>query len=156
MIKLGWYLTFYVILSWLLFLFTAPTILGWIAFFFVLPYFYGILLLCWWIFVHRNRNKNPRVKPWIWVTISILQLATILTAPGSCFGVKQGDRCYSNIQYLLSPDKPHWTLVEDAFWGFLLAYCIAVCLGFFRLSFVQYRSEEANAKLSTRDEDGNT
>lgn len=77
-----------------------------------------------------------------------LQLATILTSPGNCFGAKQGDRCYSNLQVLAGNvsrtgqnNVSHWRLVEDAFPGFVIAYDVAMIVGLWRVSVVRSHSE---------------
>lgn len=137
MIKLGWALTVYLFLSFALFLTTSNTIGGGIIYLFLLLPFYGIVLLGWWLFVWQNRNKTAKIKYWIWSIILVLQVATILTSPGNCFGIKQNNsRCYSNLQILLGyapstgpSSSPHWNEVENAFLGLLVAYGVALVVG---------------------------
>jgi hypothetical protein len=141
MVKLGWALTVYLFLSFALFLTTSNTIGGWIIYLFLLLPFYGIVLLGWWFFVLQNSTKTAKIKYWIWSIILVLQIATILTSPGNCFGIKQGNRCYSNLQILLGDvpstgpsSSPHWNEVEDAFLGLLAAYGVALVVGLSRTS----------------------
>ncbi|MBW4622630.1 MAG: hypothetical protein KME17_25145 [Cyanosarcina radialis HA8281-LM2] len=133
MVKLGWALTVYLGLSFVLFLATSNTIIGWIIYLFLLLPFYGIILLWWWFFVWQNRTKTARIKYWMWVLVLALQVTTILSSPGNCYRVKQGDRCYSNLQILLGNvpitgpgNSPHWNLIEDAFLGLVIAYGVAL------------------------------
>ena len=139
MVKLGWLLTIYICLSLAIFLSTSNTINGWIIYGLLLLPFYATILLCGWIHILQNRAQKKRMKYWIWSIALTLQGATILASPGNCFGVKQGDRCYSNLQIWfgnvpsLGPSNiPHWKLVEDAFIGLLIAYGVAVVLGLSR------------------------
>ncbi len=133
MVKFGWSLTAYLCLSALLFLITSNTLLGGIVYiFFILPIF-AVLGLGWWIVVWRNPQGRVRLKYWLWAIVLGLQVVTIAVSPGNCFGVKQGDRCYSNLQIVLTnlerngPNQAeHWPLVEDAFPGFALAYTVAL------------------------------
>jgi hypothetical protein len=133
MIKLGLLLTIYLCLSFSLFLTTSFTVTAGILYLFLLLPFYGILCLCCWIYIWQNRSKTAKLKPWIWGIVLVLQIFTMLTSPGNCYGVKQGDRCYSNLQVLISnlpregPNNvPHWQLVEDVFPGLLAAYGMAL------------------------------
>ncbi len=133
MIKFGVLLTIYLCLSFLLFLTTSFTVAAGILYLFLLLPFYGILWLGCWIFIWQNRSKTAKLKPWIWGIVLVLQIVTMLTAPGNCYGFKKGDRCYSNLQVLVSnlaregPNTaPHWHLVEDAFPGLLAAYGVAL------------------------------
>jgi len=138
MVKLGWALTAYLFLSFILFLSASNTIAGGIIYLFILLPFYGIVLLGAWLFIGRNRTKTARIKYRIWIIVLALQVATILVSPGDCYGFKQGDRCYSNLQILISGrNLPHWKLVEDAFLGFVLAYGVAVVVALFSTSFVK-------------------
>lgn len=143
MMKLGWALTVYLGLSFVLFLIQSNTISGWSIYLFLLLPFYGIILVLGWSWVWKNRTQKAKIKYWIWGVVLVLQGATILTSPGNCFGVKQGSRCYSNLQILLGDvpktgfsSSPHWTLVEDAFLGFLLAYGVALVIGLLQTSVV--------------------
>ncbi len=144
MIKLGWALTVYLCLSFALFITTSNTILGGIVYLFLLLPFYGIVLVGWWSFVWQNRTETAKIKYWIGGIVLVLQVATILASPGNCFGVKQGNRCYSNLQILLSDvpstgssSSPHWNQVEDAFLGLLAAYGVALVVGLSRTSVVK-------------------
>ncbi len=98
-----------------------------------------IVLLIWWIVILRNRTQRGRIRYWIWSIVLGLQVATILAAPGNCYEFKhcyefkQGARCYSNWQIVFGgvpatgpSTAPHWTLVEDAFGGLVVAYGMAV------------------------------
>jgi hypothetical protein len=136
MIRLGWALTLYFCLSFILFLFTSNTINGGIVYLFLLLPFYGAVLLGWWIFVWKNRTKTGQINYWIWGIVLVLQVLTILVSPGNCFGAKQNARCYSNFQILIGDaprtgpsNTPHWTLIEDAFLGLVPAYAVAVLVG---------------------------
>lgn len=144
MVKLGWALTVYLCLSFTLFLTTSNTIIGGIIYFFLLLPFYGVVLLGWWVWVWKNRTKTAKIKYWIWSIVLVLQISTILASPGNCFGAKQGTRCYSNLQILLSDvpstgpsSSPHWNQVEDAFLGLLAAYGVALVVGLSRTSIVK-------------------
>lgn len=134
--KLGWIFTLYVCLSFILFLLTSNTINGGIIYIFLLLPFYLIALLVYWLIIIQSPTKSGRIKYWIWSIVLALQIATMLTAPGNCYGTKQGERCYSNLQVLLSDiprtgpsSAPHWSLVEDAFLGFVAAYILALVFG---------------------------
>lgn len=136
MIKLGWALTVYLGLSFMVFLVMSNTINGWIIYFLLLLPFYGIVLLGWWIFIWRNHTKIARIKYWILSIVLVLQVATIVTSPGNCYGVKQGARCYSNLQILIGnvpstgpSNSVHWNLVEDGWMGILAAYGVAFAIG---------------------------
>lgn len=129
MMKMGWVLTVYVSLSFFLFLAQSNTIIGGIIYLFLLLPFYGLALVAGWSWVWKNRTKKAKIKWWIWSIVWVLQGVTILTSPGNCFEGNQDSRCYSNLQILLGDapnigpsNSPHWTLVEDAFLVFLLAY----------------------------------
>jgi hypothetical protein len=133
MIKLGLLLTIYLCLSFGLFLTTSFTVTAGILYLFLLLPFYGILWLGCWIYIWQNRSKTAKLKRWIWGLVLTLQIVTILASPGNCYGVKKGDRCYSNLQVLIGnlakegPNTaPHWQLLEDAFPGFLAAYGAAL------------------------------
>lgn len=136
MIKLGWVLTVYFCLSFILFFAASNTINGGIVYLFLLLPFYIIILIGWWFFVLLNRTKQARIDYRIWGLVLALQIATLLVSPGNCFGTKQGARCYSNVQILIEniprtgpSEAPHWTLVEDSFFGFVVAYVVAVWRG---------------------------
>lgn len=136
MIKFGLVLTIYFCLSVVLFLIASPTIIGAIIYFFLLLPLYAIALPWLWTIVLENRTKTPQIKYWIWSIVLALQVVTILISPGNCFRAKEGAPCYSNLQILLGnaprsgpSDVPHWTLVEHAFPGLLLAYGVAVLVG---------------------------
>lgn len=136
MVKLGVMLTIYICLSFILFLATSFTITGWIAYQFLLLPFYAVVLLGWWFFVWLNRTKTARIRCWIWSIVLALQVATILVAPGNCYGLKEGARCYSNLQILIGnvpstgpSNSLHWELVEDAFLGLLAAYGVSLVVG---------------------------
>lgn len=144
MVKLGWVLTVYLCLSFILFVATSNTINGAITYFLLLLPFYGIVLLGWWIFIWRNHTKIARIKYWIWSIVLVLQFVTILTSPGNCYGVKQGARCYSNLQILLGnvpitgySNSLHWKLVEDAWTGMLAAYGVALVIGLLSTSLAK-------------------
>lgn len=128
-------LTIYFIISFGLFLATSYTINGAIIYIFLLLPFYVTLLLISWILVWGNRTKTAYINYRIWSIVLALQAATMLVAPGNCFGTKQGNRCYSNLQILFggvpqsgSSSLPHWTLVEDAFLGLIAAYAVALLI----------------------------
>jgi hypothetical protein len=144
MVKLGWALTVYLGLSFVLFLAASNTIIGGIIYLFLLLPFYGIILLWWWFFVWQNPTKTARIKYWMWGLVLALQVTTILASPGNCYGVKQGDRCYSNLQILLGNvplagpgGSPHWNLVEDAFIGLLIAYGAALVVALSSISAIK-------------------
>jgi hypothetical protein len=133
MIKLGLLLTIYLCLSFGLFGITSFTVTAWILYQFLLLPFYGILWLGCWIFIWLNWTKTAKLKWGIWSLVLTLQIVTMLASPGNCYGVKKGDRCYSNLQVLIGnlaregPNTaPHWLLLEDAFPGFLAAYGVAL------------------------------
>jgi hypothetical protein len=136
LIKFGLLLTIYFCLSAVLFLIASPTIISAIVYFVLLYPLYAIALAWLWIIVLQNRSKTPRIKYWIWSIAFALQVVTILVSPGNCFRAKKGAPCYSNLQIFLGnaprsgpSDIPHWTLVEHAFPGLLLAYGVAVLVG---------------------------
>ena len=144
MVKLGWLLTVYLCLSLGLFIAASFTINGAIIYIFILPQFYGAVLLWWWLRVWQNRTKVGNLKQWIWHIVLALQILAMLVSPGNCFGAKQGDRCYSNLQILVSDVSrtgpnlaPHWTFVEDAFPGLVLAYGVAIVVGLKNVSIVE-------------------
>ena len=135
MIKLGWILTIYICLSFILFLTISFTIDGWIIYLLLLLPFYLVVLLTSWFFIIQNHDKTGQIKYWIWSIVLALQALTILASPGNCYGTKQGARCYSNLQILLSDvprtgpsSAPHWVLIENAFLGFLAAYGLALVI----------------------------
>jgi hypothetical protein len=147
MIKLGLLLTLYLCLSFGLFMVTSFTITAGILYLFLLLPFYGLLLLICWIIIWRNRSQTAKIKWGIWSLVLVLQIATILASPGNCYGVKQGDRCYSNLQVIVSnlprtgPNSvPHWQLVEDAFPALLAAYGVALVIGVRQTKVVEGRS----------------
>jgi hypothetical protein len=136
MIKLGFLLTLYLCLSFGLFLVTSFTVTAGILYLFLLLPFYGLLLLICWSVIWLNRSQTAKIKWGIWSLVLVLQIATILASPGNCYGVKQGDRCYSNLQVIVSnlprtgPNSaPHWQLVEDAFPALLAGYGVALVIG---------------------------
>lgn len=136
MIKFGLVLTIYFCLSAVLFLIASPTIISVIVYFVLLYPLYAIALAWLWIIVLQNHTKTLRIKYWIWSIALALQAVTILISPGNCFRAKEGAPCYSNLQILLGNaprsgpgDIPHWTLVENAFPGLLLAYGVSVLVG---------------------------
>jgi hypothetical protein len=136
MINLGWALTGYFCLSFVLFLALSNTIAGGIFYIFLLLPFYALVLLFWWIYVWSNRTRSARPKYWTWILVLVLQIATILTSPGNCYMFKQGANCYSNLQVIfggvprIGPSSaPHWKAAEDAFIVSLVAYGAAVVLG---------------------------
>ncbi|MBM0745276.1 hypothetical protein JOY44_27785 (plasmid) [Phormidium sp. CLA17] len=136
MIKFGLVLTIYFCLSVVLFLIASNTIIGFIVYTVVLYPLYAIALAWLWTIVLQSRTKTFRIKYRIWSIALALQVATILMSPGNCFRAKDGAPCYSNLQILLGnaprsgpSDIPHWTLVEHAFPGLLLAYGVAILVG---------------------------
>ncbi|MEO1144433.1 MAG: hypothetical protein AAFY26_02380 [Cyanobacteria bacterium J06638_22] len=136
MIRLGLVLTAYFLISFFLFFITSNTIMGAIVYLFLLLPFCAALLLAWWIVALQNRTKTARINYRIWSVVLALQIATMLVAPGNCFGAKQGDRCYSNLQILVgsaprsgSSSLVHWRFVEDSFYGLAAAYGAAVLVG---------------------------
>ena len=136
MIKLGLALTAYFLISFLLFFITSNTIIGAIVYLFLLLPICAAMLLGWWILALQNRTKAVRINYQIWGVVLALQIATMLVSPGNCFGAKQGDRCYSNLQILIggaprsgSSSLVHWRFVEDSFYGLAAAYGAAVLVG---------------------------
>ena len=139
MIKFALLLTVYIVVSCILFLVVSNTIAGWIFYLFLLMPFYGIILLICWVASWQNRRKKYQfrnIKYWILGMVLSLQLATLLVSPANCYGFKQGSRCYSNLQVVLTDvprtgfsNAPHWQAVEDAFFGFLLAYMGSLATG---------------------------
>ena len=140
LLKLGLLLTAYCGLSLVLFFLASNTIIGWIIYFVLLLPFYGLVLLGGWIFVWINRRRTARLS-WLWALVLALQVAVLLTSPGNCYGSKQGDRCYSNLQVLFGNvartgyhDVPHWRLAEDAFPGLVAAYDASMILALWRVA----------------------
>jgi len=138
MITLGWIFTFYIFISFIIFMGTSFTMLGWITYGFMLLPFYGIVLLAWWIYVWKNRTNKAKIRLWIWCIVLLLQVSTILISPGNCYGFSQGSTCYSNLQILLgsvpkngSSTVLHWKQVEDAFISLLNAYGVMLVVGLF-------------------------
>ena len=139
MIKLALPLTIYVFLSFILFFVVSNTIAGGIFYLFLLLPFYVTIVLAWWLASWQNRHKRFNLgnfKYWILGVVLALQVATLLVSPANCYGIKQGSRCYSNLQVVLSnvprsgaSNAPHWEQVEDSFVGFLLAYMISLATG---------------------------
>lgn len=143
LVKLGLLLTAYLCLSLIVFFLTSNTIIGAIVYFYLLLPLYGVVLLGGWVFIWQHRTQAARVRWWIWIVILALQIGVILSSPGNCYGAKQGDRCYSNLQILAgnasrsgSNDSPHWKLVEDSFPAWVIAYDIALGMGVRRISVV--------------------
>jgi hypothetical protein len=141
MIKFGWTLTVYLCSSFTIFLITSFTITSWIVYLFLLLPFYGVVLLGCWAAIWRNRIKTGKINYSNWGVVLVLQSATILASPSNCFGVKQGSRCYSNLQTLLSEvprtgfsSSPHWNQVEDAFPWLLATYALALVVVLSRTS----------------------
>ncbi len=139
MIKLALPLTIYIFVSFILFFAASNTITGGIFYLFLLLPFYGTILVAWWLTSWQNRRKIFQLrsfKYWIVGIVLFLQIATLLVSPANCYGFKQGSRCYSNLQVMLSDvprsgfsDAPHWELVEDSFLIFLLAYMVSLATG---------------------------
>jgi hypothetical protein len=137
MVKIGLFFTAYIVFSFSLFLAAANTIRGGIVYLFLLLPFYGVVLLTTWIFISNNHTQKVlKIKSKIWSIVLLLQIATLLTSPGNCYGVKQGSRCYSNLQMLIEniprtgdSNLSHWKLVDDAFFGLLLGYGVSLLLG---------------------------
>ncbi len=126
-------LTAYCSVSFVLFAIISFTLIGWIVYLFLFLPIYGLSVVAGWIFVWRYGGKTVRIKRGYWSVVLALQTLTCLTSPGNCFGVKQGDRCYSNLQILVGQASrsgmntvPHWPLVEDAFYGLAIAYSVAL------------------------------
>lgn len=154
MIKLGLLLTVYVCLSIVALFISSFTINAWIIYGLILLPFYGATLLWGWVFALKNRDKTGQVSYRLWSLVLGLQAALLLTSPGNCFGVKQNSRCYSNFQILFgnvprtgSSKQPHWYLVEDAFWLFLAAYCVAVIVSLIKTSVVDQHENETESEL---------
>ena len=143
MIKLGFLWTGYLILSFVLFLLAAFTINAGIVYIFVLLPLYGLALLFGWLRLLKHRNKRAQFSHSIWFTIIVLQIAVLLTSPGNCYMVNQGARCYSNLQILFGNiprfgmviNVPHWIIVEDSFYRFVLAYYAALITGVWSTKF---------------------
>ena len=157
MIKLGLLWTGYLIISFAVFLLTSFTIIGGIAYIFLLLPFYGLLLFFGWLKIIQNKNKTPHFKELIWIVVFILQISVIATAPGNCYLAKQGESCYSNLQIMAgkapsygASDVPHWTIIENAFFGMLPAYAIALSLGVGTTSF------KANQNKNPSDDEVNS
>lgn len=143
-LKISLLLTAYMGLSFALFLGISNTLIGGIVYLFWLLPLYGALLLGIWILAFRHRQKLARMKVWLWLVIGVLQMATLLTSPGNCYGVKQGDRCYSNLQILASDvsrtgpnDATHWSLIEDGFAGLAIAYGLTLAAGIATTTYVE-------------------
>ncbi|MGD1942842.1 MAG: hypothetical protein ACFB0G_16165 [Leptolyngbyaceae cyanobacterium] len=126
-------LTAYCSVSFALFAIISNTLMGGLVYLFLLLPIYGLSVLAGWIFVWQYWGKTVQIKRRYWSVVLALQTLTCLTSPGNCFGVKQGDRCYSNLQILVGQASrsgmntaPHWPLVEDAFYGLAIAYSIAL------------------------------
>jgi hypothetical protein len=141
LVKLGWLFATYLCCSFVVFLLLSNTLLGGIIYIFFLLPFYGVTLLWVAYFVWCHRTQRARVQWWIWGIILALQIATMLASPGNCYGVKQGDRCYSNLQILVGsaastgPNQvPHWTVIEDSFPGLVMAYGAALIVGLAKVS----------------------
>ncbi|MDA0672095.1 MAG: hypothetical protein O3C67_00095 [Cyanobacteria bacterium] len=143
LIKLGCLFSGYLCLSLVIFFGVSNTVLSGIFYIFFLLPLYGVVLLGAWYFIWRYRTRRARVKWWIWGVVLGLQIATLLASPGNCYNVKQGDRCYSNLQILVSDiprtgasTAPHWPWVEDAFPGLLFAYGTGLFIGLTQVSTV--------------------
>ena len=106
LIKLGCLFSGYLCLSLVIFFGVSNTVLSGIFYIFFLLPLYGVVLLGAWYFIWRYRTRRARVKWWIWGVVLGLQIATLLASPGNCYNVKQGDRCYSNLQILVSDMPP--------------------------------------------------
>ncbi|PZU95669.1 MAG: hypothetical protein DCE90_12095 [Pseudanabaena sp.] len=135
MVKLGWALTVYIFVSFILFLITSFTSLGWITYGLMLLPIYAIILLVWWLIVWQNRTREARIKYWSWSIALVLQVATMLASPGNCYGWSQGASCYSNLQIFLENlprnepiNIPHWKSVENNFPRLVLAYGLSVAV----------------------------
>lgn len=135
MVKLGWALTVYIFVSFILFLITSFTSLGWITYGLMLLPIYAIILLVWWLIVWQNHTRGARIRYWIWSIVLVLQVATILASPGNCYGWSQGANCYSNLQMFLGnvprnePSKiSHWKPIENNFPTLILAYGLSVAV----------------------------
>ncbi|AFY37584.1 hypothetical protein Lepto7376_1228 [[Leptolyngbya] sp. PCC 7376] len=143
MIKLGLLWTGYLILSFVIFLLASFTINGWIVYIFVLLPLYGLILLFGWLRLLKHRNERAQFSHGRWLTVIVLQIAVLLTSPGNCYMANQGARCYSNFQILFDNvpqsgmvlNAPHWIIVEDSFYGFVLAYCVALIIGVWSTKF---------------------
>ncbi|MGB3491114.1 MAG: hypothetical protein WBA57_00185 [Elainellaceae cyanobacterium] len=136
MVKLGLLFTAYLFVSLGIFFVMSNTINGGIIYLFLLLPFYGAVLLTSWIVIWQRRTQRARVQWSIWGLVLALQIAVVFTSPGNCFGTKQGDRCYSNLQIVAGSaartganQLPHWTIVEDAFPFFVIAYDVAIAVG---------------------------
>ncbi len=145
MVKLGWLFTLYLGFSFILFLIASNTIIGAIIYMMQLLPFYGIILIFSWIHILQERSIKVHIPYRMWSLVFVLQVATILTSPGNCFGAKQGEQCYSNLQVWfdsvprLGPSNvPHWQLVENAFPGLLFAYGVSVALSLLKTWKARY------------------
>ncbi|AFY66443.1 hypothetical protein [Geitlerinema sp. PCC 7407] len=126
----------YALGSWGLFMAAAFTIAGGIFYLFLLGPFYLLclaLLIGWCVGRQPKRVRYRRL--WL-LPIAAMQVLTLLTSPASCYGIKQGNACYSLLQSWITTENlqtmqggpPHWTLFEALFpWSFL-AYVITLIL----------------------------
>ena len=126
-------LTAYCSVSFVFFAIISNTLMGALVYLFLFLPLYGLSVVIGWVFAWQYRGKTVRIKRGYWGIVLALQALTYLTSPGNCFGVKQGDRCYSNLQILVGQASssgmntvPHWPLVEDAFYGLVIAYSVAL------------------------------
>ncbi len=140
--KLGFAWTAYLILSFVIFLVVSNTMHAAIAYIFLLGPFYCVI----WVFGMgkslKHRHKIPIFSRFIWIVIFILQALVSLTAAGNCYNFKQGSPCYSNLQILVGNAPSFgasniipWKIVEHAFFGFLIAYAVALILGVWSTKF---------------------
>lgn len=126
-------LTAYCSVSFVLFAIMSNTLMGGLVYLFLFLPLYGLSVVAGWVFAWQYWSKTVRFRSGYWGSVLTLQILTCLTSPGNCFGVKQGDRCYSNLQILVGQASrsgmntvPHWPLVEDAFYGLAIAYSAAL------------------------------
>lgn len=124
----------YALGSWVLFVAAAFTVAGGIFYLFLLGPFYLICVVLLLVGCIGRQPKRVRYRRLWLIPIAVMQILTLLSSPASCYGVKQGNACYSLLQSWLTTENlqtmqggpPHWTLFEALFpWSFL-AYIITL------------------------------
>ncbi|HEY9625432.1 MAG TPA: hypothetical protein V6C78_34250 [Crinalium sp.] len=140
----------YVFFSFVIYLITANTIPAWIVYLFVLAPFYllcaaHVISVAW---TKRNCSVQLR-KNLLWITF-VFQGLMIASSPGSCYGVNQGQACYSFIQALFvdlftnenlrqfGPNVMHWSYVESAFPFMVGLYMLSMIFVLGLLHFVPH------------------
>lgn len=137
----------YLVLSFVIYLTTSFTIAAWLLYIGVLAPFY---LLCTVYVISLATTKRHAIvrfnRPNLLLLLGIQGLM-VLASPASCYGWKQGQRCYSLLQtwfvHIFTDETlnsfthtvPRWDLMEPAFLALMGGYIIAMIVFLAQLRF---------------------